>query len=190
MINNHLAWIFLSQKFLNVRQFIYLFRNSDTELCDYAVLHRESLHLCRSLRSTVAACNSRRLDTVQDSSRPLKRLAIEKVCEFIALILSGNIYDWSSRPAGRESSLRFVRKLTRLQQSSRPALRPSLSFPPSPFLYQQRGTYAKPTVVFICTRTNCTWDVNPQKDIWPSWNLADNSVLTRWDPFCKNLRQR
>lgn len=40
----------------------------------------------------------------------IKTLAIEKVCEFIASILSGNIYD---RSAGRESSLRFRVKLVR-----------------------------------------------------------------------------
>lgn len=58
--------------------------------------------------------NSRRMQFAATRHRSrlvaaVKTLAIEKVCEFIALILSGNIYDWSGRSAGRESSFRFVR---------------------------------------------------------------------------------
>lgn len=167
---------FLFWKSLNLCQSIY--RRIKIELIAswLRVLYKIAILFCSGLRSKVCmqfAATRHRLRLVA----AVKTLAIEKVCEFIALILSGNIYDWSGRPVAK---VRFVSCEIHAFTSEFSSGFVTIAIISS-FSLSLRSTLEpmQSRLLFLDERGRIA-HVNPQEDIRPSWNLADNSELARW----------
>lgn len=80
----------------------------------------------------------------------IKTLAIEKVCEFIASILFGNIYDRSGWPVAKVRFV-FARTCALTAKLSSGFVTIAIAYTSPPPASTQPRTDAKPTVLFRCT---------------------------------------